>query len=121
MNVKLDENLPAELASTLKLMGHDVDTVQEEDLTGCPDAEIWRTAQAEGRFLITQDLDFSDVRRFAPGTHAGILLVRLSSPSRNELIERVGALFQTENVNGWRGCFVVATERKVRVIHPPRK
>jgi hypothetical protein len=26
-----------------------------------------------GRFQITQDLDFSDFRRYTPGTHAGLL------------------------------------------------
>jgi len=25
------------------------------------------------RFLITQDLDFSDIRRFAPGTQPGLM------------------------------------------------
>jgi hypothetical protein len=34
-------------------------------------------AQRAGRFLVTQDLDFSDVRRFEPGSHHGLLLVRL--------------------------------------------
>lgn len=54
----------------LQRHGHDVDTVPEEHLSGRPDAEIWQIVSAEGRFLITQDLDFSDTRQFAPGTHA---------------------------------------------------
>jgi predicted nuclease of predicted toxin-antitoxin system len=41
------------------------------------DCEVWEAAQRDERFLITQDLDFSDVRRFVPGSHRGILLVRL--------------------------------------------
>jgi predicted nuclease of predicted toxin-antitoxin system len=76
MKVKLDENLPSGLALALRARGHDVDTVADEGLKGRDDATIWQAAQAEGRFLITQDLDFSDVRRFSPGTHAGLLLVR---------------------------------------------
>jgi hypothetical protein len=36
--------------------------------------------QASQRFLVTRDLDFSDVRTFAPGTHRGLLLVRLRKP-----------------------------------------
>ncbi len=89
-----------------------------EGLTGHDDQEIWRAAQTESRFLITQDLDFSDLRHFAPGTHAGALLVRLHSPSRQNLITRVQYLFQRENVDQWRGCFVVVTERKIRVLKP---
>jgi len=93
MKIKLDENLPIRLMSILKSLGHGVRTVGEEDLTGRADLEIWEAAQKEDRFLITQDLDFSDVRRFAPGTHHGILLVRLRSPNRRNLIERVQELF----------------------------
>ena len=28
---------------------------------------MWQAAQAAGRVLVTQDLDFSDVRTFSPG------------------------------------------------------
>jgi predicted nuclease of predicted toxin-antitoxin system len=121
MKIKLDENLPFSLAIPLRGLGHDVHTAQDEGLTGHPDREIWEVAQNESRFLITQDLDFSDLRQFAPGSHHGILLVRLRSPSRGNLAARVAELFQTENVAGWAGCFVVATERKLRLLNPPLK
>ena len=80
MNIKLDENLPESLVSKLEALGHDVDTVPSEHLAGRDDDEVWQAAQVADRFLITQDLDFSDVRRFTPGTHAGLLLVRLAQP-----------------------------------------
>ena len=115
MNIKLDENLPFQIAAALEELGHDVHTTNEEGLSGSADRVIWEAAQREARFLITQDLDFSDGRRFAPGTHHGILLIRLRSPSRLGLIDRVDDLFRNEDVARWAGCFVVATERKVRV------
>ena len=58
MRVKLDENLPALLGVTLQRLGHDVRTVRDEGLSAEPDAAILRAAREEGRFLITQDLDF---------------------------------------------------------------
>jgi len=82
MKAKLDENLPLQLAPRLRNLGHDVHTMHEENLVGCDDPNLWRAAQREGRILITQDLDFSDTRRFAPGTHHGLILIRLHSPSR---------------------------------------
>jgi predicted nuclease of predicted toxin-antitoxin system len=115
MKVKLDENLPAGLQSILAKLGHRVHTAHDEGLAGRTDSDIWEAAQRERLFLITQDLDFSDVRRYIPGTHGGILLVRLASPNRRSLIERVKNLFRDEAVEEWPGCFVVATERKVRV------
>jgi hypothetical protein len=79
---------------------------------------VWEAVQRDERFLITQHLNFSDARRFAPGTHHGILLIRLHSPSRFSLIGRIEELFQCENVSEWTGCFVVATDPKVRVRRP---
>ncbi len=58
------------------------------------------------------------MRRFIPGTHAGLLLVRLAQPGRNALATRVAMLFETEQVDQWRGCLVVATEHTVRVKRP---
>jgi len=118
MLVKLDENLPSRLVNALVSLGHDVDTVFTEGLAGRPDEEVWAATQAAGRFLISQDLDFSDMRRFHPGTHSGILLVRLRNPGRNALFLKVKSLFENEATESWMGCFIVATERKLRIRRP---
>lgn len=116
MKIKLDENLPARLVPILQRHGHDVDTVPEENLSGRPDAEIWQAVGTEGRFLITQDLDFSDTRQFAPGTHAGLLLGRLREPGVHALMETINAV--AADIAGWGGCFVVLTENKIRIQRP---
>lgn len=116
MKIKLDENLPARLVSILQKHGHDVETVPEEQLSGRPDAEIWQTVGAESRFLITQDLDFSDTRQFIPGTHAGLLLVRLREPGAHALLEAINAV--ASEIADWGGCFVVLTENKIRIKRP---
>ena len=118
MKIKLDENLPATLAYDLTRLGHDCDTVIEEGLKGQPDSVVLSLAQHDHRFLITQDLDFSDIRKFKPGSHAGILLIRLRLPGRQALANRIRQIFTTEDVENWTQCFVVATERKVRIRRP---
>jgi predicted nuclease of predicted toxin-antitoxin system len=118
VRIKLDENIPATLATILNAWGHDTDTVPEEDLTGKPDSDVWRETQQAGRFLITQDLDFSDIRQFRPGSHHGLLLVRLVNPSRQNLIQHVTSAFKTEDIGSWQRCFVVLTERKIRIRRP---
>jgi hypothetical protein len=117
MKIKLDENLPVSLVGVLASLGHDADTAPAENLGGKDDRIVWQAAQDDGRFLITQDLDFSDIRHFVPGTHHG-LLVRLHAPGRLALARRVEEIFRTERVGDWTRCFVVATERKVRVRRP---
>jgi len=115
MKIKLDENLPFGLVSSLAALGHDVHTPQQEGLSGAMDSQLGEGAQRDERFLITQDMDFSDARRFIPGTHHGLLIVRLHDPNRRALLNRVEWLFRNEDVATWKHCFVVATEHKVRI------
>jgi predicted nuclease of predicted toxin-antitoxin system len=73
VRIKLDENMPESLVAVLSDLGHDVDTVPSKHIVGQEDGVVWRAAQADRRFLVTQDLDFSDIRLFEPGTHHGLL------------------------------------------------
>jgi predicted nuclease of predicted toxin-antitoxin system len=118
VKIKLDENLPAQLARALTALGHDTDTVPQEGLAGMPDPDIWAAAQTAGRFFITQDLDFSDIRRYVPGTHAGLLLVRLRAPGRQALTRRIYDVFQREPVETWRRAFIIVTDHKLRIHRP---
>ena len=118
MRLKLDENLPVRAAVALRARGFDVDTVLDEALKGQADPVIWSAAQAEGRFLVTQDLDFSDTRKFAPGTHHGLLLVRLPDVEQWRVTDYLVAWLSDSEAAGWTRCVVVATPTKVRVMRP---
>jgi predicted nuclease of predicted toxin-antitoxin system len=116
MKIKLDENISSVVAGPLRGLGHDVDTVVDERLSGSDDDTVWAAAQREGRFLITSDLDFADVRKFTPHTHCGLLLLRLREPSRRAVEERLLSLFQSGDVGSWEGCVVVASDHRVRAL-----
>jgi predicted nuclease of predicted toxin-antitoxin system len=118
MKLKLDENLPESLVTALSTQGHDVDNVRIEGLVGRDDPDVWQAAQKESRFLITQDLDFSDVRQFQPGTHHGLMLVRLRVPGRRALATRITEAFRSPGADAWARCFVLLTDSKLRVHRP---
>lgn len=120
MKVKLDENLPESLLAALAALGHDTDNVRMEGLRGQAEAEVWQAAQQAERFLITQDLDFSDIRKFSPGSHHGLMLVRLRVPGRLALAARIASVFREETAESWARCFVLLTDHKLRVHAPPR-
>jgi len=73
VRLKLDENLGQRLRLVLAEHHQDVDTVVDEGLGGADDDAVAAAAKREGRMLLTLDLDFSDIARFAPGTHPGIV------------------------------------------------
>ncbi|MGQ9659834.1 MAG: DUF5615 family PIN-like protein [Thermochromatium sp.] len=116
MKIKLDENLPARLVRVLMDFGHEADTVRDQGLAGLPEEDVWQASQRERRFLITQDLDFSDMRRYLPGTYAGLLLVRMREPKAYALLARTSSV--AADLGSWAGCFVVMTDHKVRTKCP---
>jgi predicted nuclease of predicted toxin-antitoxin system len=121
MKLKLDENLPESLVVDLTALGHDVDNVRMEGLSGRSDPSVWHAAQEATRFFITQDLDFSDARKFAPGNHYGLMLVRLRVPGRQALATRVAEAFRRGEPETWARCFVVLTDHKLRIRRAPEK
>ena len=56
--------------------GHVAQRVTEQGLSGAKDSALWQHVCDTEQLFITLDLDFSDVRRFVPGTHPGVLLIR---------------------------------------------
>jgi predicted nuclease of predicted toxin-antitoxin system len=118
MRIKLHENMPVRISAALNAMGNDVETVYSEGLSGAKNDVVWAASQDEQRLLITRDLDFSDIRRFQPGLHHGIILARLRTPGREVLFQRIVELYKTEDIEKWAGCFVVVTDHKIRIQRP---
>ena len=117
--IKLDENLGRSSVALLTEAGHAVDRVHDQGLSGAADEVVWQRVCAEGRFFVTLDLDFSDVRRFPPGSHAGILLLRPRSRGRRDVLEILKRVLAEQPLEGLRGCLVVADQRYTRIRRPP--
>ena len=82
MRVKLDENLPAQLKSLF------TDTVIGE-LGGAEDMDVATPCIGEERVLVTQDLDFADIRTYPPAEYFGIVVFRLSTAARDAILQVV--------------------------------
>ena len=118
MLVKLDENLARAHASFLRAAGHDAERVTDEHLSGAPDDVVWQRACDEGRFFITLDLDFSDIRSYPPGTHPGILLLRPHNTGRAAVLNVLSSVLRDHGLESLRGCLAVADENRTRIRRP---
>lgn len=78
-------------------------------------------ACAEGRFFITLDLDFSDVRRCQPGTHPGILLIRAKNRSAAAVAEVLARVIAEQPLHTLQGCLSVADESLTRIRRPSHR
>jgi predicted nuclease of predicted toxin-antitoxin system len=118
VRVKLDENLPDSVLSILGRAGHDVDTARAEGLRGAKDPAVLAGATADGRLLLTLDRGLGDIRAYPPGSHAGVLVIRLDHQSPRAIrhaVERIGAAIDLDNLHG---CVAVWRDGELRVRRP---
>ncbi len=86
MKFKVDENLPTEYASILRVVGFEADTVSDEKLSGATDSVLSERCRAEDRMLMTLDLDFANVQAYPPKSHPGIVVFRSKSQDKPTLV-----------------------------------
>lgn len=118
MKIKLDENLGQPHSTLIKRRGYEVDRTADEGLSGTEDSELWNRIRREKRFFITLDLGFSDIRRHAPGTHPGILLIRAKSKGRTSVLRILRRVLSERPLEDLEFCLAVADEIKTRVRRP---
>ena len=92
MKFKTDENLPAEAAAVLRNHGFDAETVWDENLSGADDEAIATCVRKERRILITLDLDFASIQAYPPGEHAGIIVLRLETQDKFNVLAYIRRL-----------------------------
>ena len=96
----------------------DTTTIVEEGLSGTLDPDLWEIIQKEERFLITGDKAFADIRRYPPGTHFGVLLLRPEEegiPQLKLLVDEVLKLGMLEKLSR---CIAVASPGRLRIRRP---
>ena len=92
MKFKVDENLPIEVVRILENNGHDALTVLEQNLGGEPDSRIAQVCKEEKRALMTFDTDFSDIRTYPPEEFFGLIVFRLKTQDKPQVLSIVSQL-----------------------------
>ena len=83
MRLKVDENLPTELADLLRSAGHEADTLADEQASGASDPALAELCKRERRALVTLDRGFADIRAYPPEEYEGIVVLRLVEALRS--------------------------------------
>jgi len=81
LKFKLDENLGRRCGQLFVEAGHDCSTVLNQGLSGSSDSALIMRCRAEGRALVTLDLDFANPLLFKPSANRGIAVLRPRSPA----------------------------------------
>jgi len=115
MLIKVDENLPIRAVEILREHGYQTSSVVEQGMSGWNDNQLWQQVQSEGRFLITADKGFADLRVYPPGKHAGVLLLRPDQDGIRPIIELLERLLRNTNLTTLAKTTTVVTPRGIRV------
>jgi predicted nuclease of predicted toxin-antitoxin system len=112
---KLDENVDVRAEAPLSAAGHDVATVVGQDLGGAVDTVVADAVRAEGRILVTFDRGFADLRAYPPGSHPGMVVLRLRRQGLASVTAALELLAGYEGLAGIGGCTVIVSDASVRV------
>ncbi|HXV99476.1 MAG TPA: DUF5615 family PIN-like protein [Anaerolineae bacterium] len=115
MRIKVDEDLPTMVVQTLQDKGYEVSGVVEQGMGGWKDPLLWQAIQAEGRFLITADKGFADIRTYSPGSHAGVLLLRPDEDGIRPTLQLLEQVLNSFELTVLSGTVTVATPRGIRI------
>ena len=118
MRVKVDENLPASLVSLLRERGFEADIVIEEGLAGSTDEDLLAAAREEDRMIVTLDRGFGDIRRYPPGSHPGIVVLRLADESALATRAAVTQLLDNHDLENLSGTITVVQHGSLRIRRP---
>jgi predicted nuclease of predicted toxin-antitoxin system len=119
MRLLLDMNLPPAVAETLRSGGHDVVHGRDLGLAGVPDTDLFARASAEQRILVTFDLDFGDIAGSSGEGATGVVLLRLRSPRRAVMIERIITALRVSADALARGAVVLVEDARIRIRELP--
>ena len=115
MRFIVDECTGTKVAQWLKDNNHQVFSIYDQ-ARGMKDDSVLEKAFNEDWILITNDKDFGEMIFKNKKPHKGIILLRLEDERSSAKIEVIKKLL-TSFYENFSKCFIVATEKQVRIIH----
>jgi len=120
MKFKIDENAPTGLKDLLAHFGHSAETIYDEGLVGEADDQLMKTCKRKGMVLVTLDKGFANIQTFPPGTHAGVITLRLHRQGARTILRAFKEFLNRVNLEDLKGCTVIVEEKRFRVRRPQK-
>ncbi|MGH3922733.1 MAG: DUF5615 family PIN-like protein [Pseudonocardiaceae bacterium] len=115
MKIKLDENAVVAAKDLFFSLGHEADSVPDEEMTGAPDPTLLDACRREERVLATFDLGFGDARVYPPDTYPGIVLLRLADQQPDAVPHVLRRLLADHDLDWLAGCLIIVTDQQARI------
>ncbi len=111
----VDACVDVRLARWLREQGFDATHLRDEGLQRLSDEEIFAKAIAEGRVVVTHDLDFGEIGALTHGKIASVIVFRLHNPRLPQLIERLSSVLSDSTEALGQGAVVIVEDARHRI------
>ncbi len=115
MKIKVDENLPIDVARILADAGHDALTVHDQSMRGSKDLSLISRCKEEDRALITLDIGFADIRNYDHSQYPGIIVFRLQWQDKDHILSVISRLMGLLETDELHGKLWIVDESRVRI------
>jgi predicted nuclease of predicted toxin-antitoxin system len=109
-----DECTFAPTVEFLRNEGWKVVTVREVGLRGAKDPEVLSKARKMGAVLLTRDSDFGDIRRFPPADHCGVIVLKMTSRTSDEVHAVLRKMLKEVKEGEFAGTLFIVDRNKWR-------
>jgi predicted nuclease of predicted toxin-antitoxin system len=111
----LDENVPPAIGVFLQSMNFDVVHANESGMHGASDDQIMDLARQEERTLITFDKHFADLVLYPPGTHWGVIRIRIHPPLLSDVRQALDHFLKQYDLSTIQGTLIVLAKDGFRI------
>jgi len=110
-----DMGVSLRVVEWLRSRGEDVVHLREQGLQRMPNGEIFAKATAEGRVVLTFDLDFGEIVALSRGAKTSVGVLRLRDTRTGHVITRLERVLGESSVALAQGAVVIVEDRRHRV------
>jgi predicted nuclease of predicted toxin-antitoxin system len=115
MRLLADMGVSLRVVDWLRAQRHNVVHLRELGLHRLADADIFDKATAEGRVILTFDLDFGEIVALSHGSRTSVVLFRLRNARTENVISRLDRVLADSSDALERGAVVIVEDGRHRV------
>lgn len=115
MRLLADQDVYRLTIEWLRKEGHDIVTAKELGMQQAVDEELLRKAKGTDRLLLTRDKDFGALVFLHEELSAGVIFLRITPATVEEVHQELGRLLQEHNKEELRDLFCVVQPHRHRI------
>jgi predicted nuclease of predicted toxin-antitoxin system len=119
MRFLADAGISPKTVEFLRRMGHDAVHVREIGMQRAPDLLLVEKAKAEGRVVLTFDLDFGEILAMGVATQPSVLLFRLTDERSDSVNRRIEVVLAEQSDTIMSGALILIEDLRYRIRRLP--